>query len=303
MDISFDRLSIACSVRYGSLSKASTQMGKSMGYLSSYRSKNMGRATLSIIKEELHINLDFLKTGTLPIYTDGWTSTELKIEEVFIRLRDLAESEGREYEEYLEYIGTAEEQIRIWASSPGHHEPIGERLRKAGVDTDRLLGKESIGGSSPQEVVRFNKPDPFREEFADVAFVDNPADLGTGQFVFEEKVSTIPLSTYMLKALKLKKPFLMPTKGESMRPKIYDGDIVIVEREFTPTNGDILVCRHNGDILCKTYWVNNGMVILSSFNATEFAPIVVSDEDDFVILGKVVKAIKPLGKWKIKNDE
>lgn len=64
--------------------------------------------------------------------------------------------------------------------------------------------------------------------------------------------------------------FGVKIRGNSMEPRIVEGDSVIVCPGWTPKSGDTVICRTvEGDVMCKLFQPKNGgeLVILSSYNS------------------------------------
>ena len=79
--------------------------------------------------------------------------------------------------------------------------------------------------------------------------------------------------------------FMLKVKGESMiNVGIYDGDQIIVKRQPTADNGDIVVALIDDSATVKTYYKEDGHFRLQPENDT-MDPIIVPD---LTILGKVV---------------
>ncbi len=80
--------------------------------------------------------------------------------------------------------------------------------------------------------------------------------------------------------------FTLHVSGESMiNAGIYDGDYVIVERQSTARNGDIVVAMTmEGEATIKTFYKENGHIRLQPENDT-MDPIIL---DNCVILGKAI---------------
>ena len=83
-----------------------------------------------------------------------------------------------------------------------------------------------------------------------------------------------------------KEVFTLRVSGESMiNVGIYDGDIIIVERKSTATNGEkIVAMTDDNEVTVKTYYKENGHFRLQPENDT-MDPIIL---DKVSILGKVV---------------
>ncbi len=91
--------------------------------------------------------------------------------------------------------------------------------------------------------------------------------------------------------------FGLKIKGNSMEPRMYDGDTVIVLSSDTAENGDIIIASINEDeALCKKYIKKGNKQLLHSLNP-DYKDIDVTNDESFRIIGVVVElrvAIKSL---------
>ena len=86
--------------------------------------------------------------------------------------------------------------------------------------------------------------------------------------------------------------FALRVKGNSMSPRIEDGDVVVVSPSTDVNNGDIAVVRVDGEDTLKKVKFEGGYVHLIPLNP-DFEPVTVKKKDvNFV--WKVVKLIKEL---------
>lgn len=87
--------------------------------------------------------------------------------------------------------------------------------------------------------------------------------------------------------------FALQIKGDSMEPKISEGDVVIVRKQETVENGDIAVVLVNGDeaTVKKFYKADNGISLIST--NTKYDPFYYSPEAvnslPVIVIGKVVE--------------
>ena len=87
--------------------------------------------------------------------------------------------------------------------------------------------------------------------------------------------------------------FGLRIKGDSMKPDINHGDTVIVRKQSTANNGDVVITLVNGDdVTCKKFdKLDNGIILIS--NNSEYSPMYFSNEEvvtkPVVILGRVVE--------------
>ncbi len=79
--------------------------------------------------------------------------------------------------------------------------------------------------------------------------------------------------------------FMLKVKGESMiNAGIFDGDKILVQRQSTASNGDIVVALIEDSVTVKTFYKENGYYRLQPENDT-MEPIIVPELN---ILGKVI---------------
>lgn len=87
--------------------------------------------------------------------------------------------------------------------------------------------------------------------------------------------------------------FGLRIKGDSMKPDINHGDTVIVRKQSTANNGDVVITLVNGDdVTCKKFEkLDNGIILIS--NNSEYSPMYFSNEEvvtkPVVIIGRVVE--------------
>lgn len=88
--------------------------------------------------------------------------------------------------------------------------------------------------------------------------------------------------------------FALKIKGDSMEPRIHDGDVVIVRLQPDAESGDVVIVTINGqDGVCKRLKKTDSGIMLLSFNSS-YDPMVFSWEDirelPVLIIGKVVES-------------
>lgn len=87
--------------------------------------------------------------------------------------------------------------------------------------------------------------------------------------------------------------FALKIRGDSMSPKIEDGDVVIIRKQETAETGDIVIASINGeDATCKKFRKTDSGVVLISLNS-DYDPFIFSAEQvetlPVRIIGKVVE--------------
>ena len=84
--------------------------------------------------------------------------------------------------------------------------------------------------------------------------------------------------------------FALTCHGDSMAPKIQDGDIVCIRKQPTVENGEVAVVRIDGEATLKHFYRTGDTVTLMPDNPTACAPLVYSgiEINQLVIEGKAV---------------
>ncbi len=88
--------------------------------------------------------------------------------------------------------------------------------------------------------------------------------------------------------------FGLQIHGDSMEPRMYEGDVVIVRKQEDAESGDIVIAMVNGnDATCKRLMKYAGGISLISLNSSKYEPMIFSNDDIIEkpvrILGKVVE--------------
>ena len=104
----------------------------------------------------------------------------------------------------------------------------------------------------------------------------------------------IELSIDLNKALIKNKDttFFAKVKGHSMKNAgINDGDLLVIDRSLEPQDNKIAVCQIDGEFTVKRIKIEKEVVWLIAENEN-YQPIKVTSENDFIIWGIVINAIK-----------
>ncbi len=104
-----------------------------------------------------------------------------------------------------------------------------------------------------------------------------------GSILDGNPIERIPITTRLL-TFPSKDAFMVKAKGDSMVPKISDGDLLIVKKTNTPKNGCIMVCVNNGETMIKKVLIKDKKPILASLNQS-YQPFLASD--DFKVEGEI----------------
>ena len=169
--------------------------------------------------------------------------------------------------------GYSDSQISSWYN--GRYRPNGEAMDKIakalGVSVAYLLGKEEV----PLAALTLPKAEEVPVLGSVAAGVPIEAQEDVVGSVFAEKPGL----------------FALRVKGDSMSPRIMDGDLLLVSPQNTAEDGDLVVAMIEGEATCKVLRRNAYGVTLVPFNAA-YAPFVYSgaQAEDLRVLGKVVES-------------
>lgn len=88
--------------------------------------------------------------------------------------------------------------------------------------------------------------------------------------------------------------FFVRVSGDSMEgAKIFDGDVLVVDRSVNPTHGSIVIAAVNGEMVVKRLRKTSSDTLLISEN-DGYSPITLTDSDDCFIWGVVVGSVRSI---------
>ena len=197
------------------------------------------------------------------------------------RLKEVRKERGYSQKSLSQQLGVSQQAVGKWDT--GRSSPDPETLAKLAelLDTsvDYLLGisQQNMGGPAQRRFGNYEEsPIP----------VVGTVRAGYGALAFEED--------YGVEYARVKDPdnyFYLVVKGNSMEPRIQDGDLALVHRQPTLENGDLgVMVFGEGEGTLKKYIQRGNAVILQPFNP-DYEPKVLRGEelDQLYIAGRVVE--------------
>lgn len=189
------------------------------------------------------------------------------------RLARLLAQNGISQSELSRKTGISDSKISCYVS--GRYKPNGASLSKIakvlGVTPAYLVGQEE----PRRPAVMLSRGIPLLGKVA----------AGEPIFAAENVVSFLPADEPS------ENLFALSVKGESMSPRIMDGDVVLVRRQETAEDGDVVIALVGDEATCKIFKKSHAGVTLVPFNPA-FAPFVYSgsEVDELRILGVVIES-------------
>lgn len=116
-------------------------------------------------------------------------------------------------------------------------------------------------------------------------YYDQPASVGTGQYLNDVKVETIELP------IEVDADFVVPIYGDSMEPEYHSGDYIFVKLSVDLSDGDIGVFAYNGDAYIKQLRITDQGAYLHSLNP-DYDNIPITADTDFRTIGEVVEVYR-----------
>ncbi|OGI10920.1 MAG: repressor LexA [Candidatus Margulisbacteria bacterium GWF2_35_9] len=109
----------------------------------------------------------------------------------------------------------------------------------------------------------------------------------SGSIIDGNPIDRVPISSRIL-GFSATEAFMVKAKGDSMSPRINEGDLVIARKTSIAENGEIVVCVNYQDALIKKIQKQGDNIILTSINQ-KYDPFI-ANKEYFKIEG-VVKSV------------
>ena len=199
-------------------------------------------------------------------------------------LKQCRKQKGISQAELASKLGVTQQAVGKWESGKSSPDPstVARIAELLNTTADYLLGlyRPVSNVSAPEE--RF-----FGSYSESLIPVIGTVKAGYGALAFEED--------YGQEYARVKDPsnyFYLVVRGDSMEPRIHDGDLALVHKQDTLENGDlgVLIYGDEGEGTLKRYLQRGNCVVLQPFNPT-YKEMVIKGEDlnNLHIAGRVVE--------------
>ena len=194
------------------------------------------------------------------------------------RLKQLRKEAGLSQKSLSEHLGVTQQAVGKWETGRSSPDPatLARLASLLNTSADYLLG-------ITERAAEPAAPLPYKESPIPVI---GSVRAGYGSLAFEEDYGT----EYAC----VKDPdsyFYLVVKGDSMEPRIQDGDLALVHRQPTLENGDLgVMVFGEGEGTLKKYIQRGNAVILQPFNPAYPEKVIRGEElNQLFIAGKVVE--------------
>lgn len=197
------------------------------------------------------------------------------------RLKELRKRSGFSQKSLSARLGVSQQAVGKWETGRSSPDPetLAQLAALLNTSTDDLLGLAAVDSAASRRFFGGYEESPIP--------VVGTVRAGYGALAFEED--------YGVEYARVKDPgsyFYLVVKGDSMEPRISDGDLALVHRQPTLENGDlgVMVYGDEGEGTLKKYMLRGNAVILQPFNPAYEPKVLRGEElDKLFIAGKVVE--------------
>jgi len=214
------------------------------------------------------------------------------------RLRQLREARGWDRHKAAKELGVHYSTIAKWENDerfPSGQDMLSRIATVFGVSLDELLGLLQVGNSTkPYEFPTQHTRAQLSELTTALRFAIVPlygtVPAGQPNFVMDEPLDYVSIPENLVGHA----DFAVLVQGDSMIGLgIDDGDILLVRRQDTAGDGDIVIARVNGgEYTVKRLRLWPGRPPVLESGNPKYPPI---ESDDVAVIGKVVWIMRPVG--------
>lgn len=160
------------------------------------------------------------------------------------RLKELRKEKGITQKQFAEIFQVASGTIAMWEI--GKRQPDIQMIDRIasyfGVSVDYLLGKTDIKNPLPRNIYPIEEGD-----FIVMPVLASVKAGYDGQAIVEYSDETIPVAKIAYKGYPKDECIVLRVSGNSMYPKLLDGDYILVHRQTSVDSGSVAVVIYNGN--------------------------------------------------------
>lgn len=153
---------------------------------------------------------------------------------------DLLDKQGKSQKNLTDYLGITQNAFTDWKSGriKSYRKHLARIAEFLNVSVDYLLGKDEAKIPSPLVAEKSNLIPLSQNNVYSVPVVEN-VSAGFGTLAIDDIVDYMPL--YFTSAIEADETICIKVKGDSMYPKIENGDVIQVHKQTSVDSGSIAV--------------------------------------------------------------
>ena len=189
------------------------------------------------------------------------------------KIKKLRADKEMTLEQVADIVGVGKSTVRKW-----------ETGMIANLRRDKIASLAKALGTTPAYLMGWEEESP--DNILPIRFKKIPllGEIAAGEPIFADQ----EYGAYVTAGEDLNADFALRVKGDSMYPKILDGDTVFIRKQPTVENGQIAAVIIEDDATLKRVYINEDTITLISENA-DYAPFSYKiGEENIRILGRAV---------------
>ena len=265
----YDNLLAACEKKGVRITPLVAECGGAKGSISNWKKGASPNSDIVLkLAVRLNVSTDYLLTGKEKLLDDN-LDLDIDQQELMEDYKTLSDIDKARV---LERVKTLKE--------------LDDKNKVEAARRQKYLAATPIKKAKPK-ATKLPEPEPINEseeddetEYLYMPFFDLPVSAGTGVYLDSEdaKKIRVPADDETRKS-----DYVLRVSGDSMEPRYYDGDLVLVKQQQHIEEGEVGIFLYNGEGYIKIF----GGDRLISLNPN-YKDKIISENDQFLCLGKVM---------------
>ena len=264
----YDNLLAACEKKGVRITPLVAECGGAKGSISNWKKGASPNSDIVLkLAVRLNVSTDYLLTGKEKLLDDN-LDLDIDQQELMEDYKTLSDIDKARV---LERVKTLKE--------------LDDKNKVEAARRQKYLAATPIKKAKPK-ATKLPEPEPINEseeddetEYLYMPFFDLPVSAGTGVYLDSEdaKKIRVPADDETRKS-----DYVLRVSGDSMEPRYYDGDLVLVKQQQHIEEGEVGIFLYNGEGYIKIF----GGDRLISLNP-KFKDMILNENDQIVCLGRV----------------
>lgn len=277
----YDNLLVACEKKGVKVTPLVIECGGASGSISNWKKGASPNSDIVLkLATRLNVSTDYLLTGKEKFLNDN-LDLDIDQQELMEDYKTLSDIDKARVLERVKTLKELDDKNKVEAAR--HQKALAAApIKKAKPKAVKLPEPEPEQTDKPE--------DEDKTEYLYLPFFDLPVSAGTGVYLDSEdtKKIRVPANEDTRKS-----DYALRVSGDSMEPRYYDGDIVLVRQQQYVEEGEVGIFLYNDDGYIKIF----GGDRLISLNK-KYKDMMLSENDQFICLGKVMGILSIQYKFK-----